>query len=265
MGEPRIFQEMTSPELAAAIEAGDVVVIPVGSIEQHGPHLPVDTDIRLPVNTALAAARRRDFLIVAPPVSWGLSGNHTGFAGYLTLRPSTFMSLLHDLCTSLIDQGFRKIVMIVGHAGNKPAVSLVVNEVMHNTGVPVVWINTIGLGRETYQKLRASAPGGDWHAGELETALVMQDRPDLVKLEGTPGRYVNAKEHFGISTGPSDIFADGGASIGFDLARSFPDGVAGDPTVATAELGRAVFDAIVETVCAIADEYHDLPSPTRQL
>lgn len=262
MGEPRIFQEMTSPELAAAIDAGDVVVIPVGSIEQHGPHLPVDTDIRLPVNTALAAARQRDYLIVAPPVSWGLSGNHTGFAGYLTLRSSTFMALLHDLCTSLIDQGFRKIVMIVGHAGNKPAVSLVVNEVMQSTGVPIVWINNIGLGRETYQRLRASEPGGDWHAGELETALVLQDRPDLVKLEGSPGRYVNAKEHFGISAGPSDIFADGGASIGFDLAKSFPDGVAGDPTVASAELGRAVFDSIVEKVCSITDEYHDMPPPT---
>jgi creatinine amidohydrolase len=262
MGEPRIFQEMTSPELAAAIDAGDVVVIPVGSIEQHGPHLPVDTDIRLPVSTALAAARRRDYLIVAPPVSWGLSGNHTEFAGYLTLRSSTFMALLHDLCTSLIDQGFRKIVLIVGHAGNKPAVSLVVNEVMHNTGVPVVWINNIGLGRETFQRMRASGLGGDWHAGELETALVLHDRPDLVKLAGSPGRYVNAKEHFGLSAGPSDIFAEGGASIGFNLAKSFPDGVAGDPTLANAELGKAVFDAIVEKVCFITDEYHDMPVTT---
>jgi creatinine amidohydrolase/Fe(II)-dependent formamide hydrolase-like protein len=61
---------------------------------------------------------------------------------------------------------------------------------------------------------------------------------------------------------PSDIFADGGASIGFDLAKSFPDVVAGDPTVASAELGRAVFDAIVEKVCSITDEYHDMPAPT---
>lgn len=263
MGEPRLFQEMTSPELAASIAAGDVVMIPVGSIEQHGPHLPVDTDIRLPMGAALAAARQRDYLVVAPPVSWGLSGNHTGFAGYLTLRSSTFMALLHDLCTSLIDQGFRRIVLIVGHAGNKPAVSIVVNEVMQTTGVPVVWLNTIGLGRETYQRLRATDPGGDWHAGELETALVMQDRPDLVKLEGEPGRYVNAREHFGLSAGPSDIFGEGGASIGFDLARSFPDGVAGIPAPATAELGRAVFDAIVEKVCAITDEYHSMPTRPR--
>lgn len=258
MGEPRLWQEMTSPEIAVARDRGDVVLIPVGAIEQHGPHLPVDTDIRLSIDTSLEAARRRDYVLVAPPVWWGLSGNHTAFAGYFTLRPSTFMALLEDLCNSLIDQGFNKIVLVVGHASNKPPASIVVNEIMQTRGVKTVWLNNIGMGQAEFARVRRSQQGGDWHAGELETALVLRSRPDLVKLEGSPGRYVNASEHFGLSAGPRDIYGAGDAVIGIDLAAAFPDGVAGVPELATREVGDAVFEAIVTRMCSILDEYHDL-------
>lgn len=258
MPEPRLWQEMTSPEIAEARDSGAVVLIPVGAIEQHGPHLPVDTDIRLSIDTSMEAARRRAYVLVAPPVWWGLSGNHTAFAGYFTLRSSTFMALLEDLCNSLIDQGFRKIVLVVGHASNKPPASIVVNEIMQSRGVKIVWLNNIGMGQAEFAKVRKSEVGGDWHAGELETALVMRSRPDLVKVEGSPGRYVDPHAHFGLSAGPRDIYGAGDAVIGIDLAGAFPDGVAGVPALATAEVGDAVFEAIVDRMCSILDEYRDL-------
>jgi creatinine amidohydrolase len=260
MSEPRIWGEMTSPEIAAARDAGAVALIPIGAIEQHGPHLPVDTDISLALAAAMEAARQRPYMIVAPPVWWGLSGNHTGFAGFFTLRASTFLALLEDLCTSLVDQGFRKIALVVGHASNKPPAQMVVADVMQRRGVPIVQLNYINLGAAAFQQLRQSPPGGDWHAGELETALMMHVRPDLVKLEGAPVRYVDPQAHFGLTAGPRDIFGAGDATIGFDLAASFPDGVAGDPTVATAELGGAVFTAIVDRMCSILDEYQAIDS-----
>jgi creatinine amidohydrolase len=257
MTAARIWNEMTSPELNASKDAGDVVLLPIGAIEQHGPHLPVDTDISLAVASATAAARERPYMVVAPPVWWGLSGNHTAFNGYLTLRSITFLALLEDLCTSLLDQGFRKIALIVGHASNKPPVQMVVSDLMQRRGVPIVQLNYINLGAGAFQAVRKSAPGGDWHAGELETALMMHVRPDLVALENAPVRYVDPKLHFGLSAGPKDIFGAGDATIGFDLAASFPDGVAGDPTVATPEVGRVVFEAIVDRICNILDEYHE--------
>jgi creatinine amidohydrolase len=258
MPEPKIWGELTSPEIEAARDEGAVVLVPIGAVEQHGPHLPVDTDISLALAAATEAARQRPYMVVAPPVWWGLSGNHTAFTGFLTLRSSTFLALLEDLCNSLLDQGFRKIALIVGHASNKGPAQMIISDVMQRRGVPIVQLNYINLGASCFQQLRHSEPGGDWHAGELETALMMHVRPDLVALEGAPGRYVDPKAHFGLVDGPRDIFAPGDATIGFDLAKAFPDGVAGDPTVATPEVGRAVFEAIVDRICTILDEYHDL-------
>src|SRR5690554_3881324 len=111
----RTWSEMTSPEIAKASEECAVVLLPIGAIEQHGPHLPVDTDISGAWEVAKELARRKPYSIVAPPVWWGLSGSHRAFAGTLTLRPATFYALLHDICVSLIDQGFQKIVLVVGH------------------------------------------------------------------------------------------------------------------------------------------------------
>lgn len=261
MSKPRIWGEMTSPELDTAITDGDIALLPIGAVEQHGPHLPVDTDISLAVETALEVSRQRPYAIVAPPVWWGLSGNHRPWAGYLTLRPNTFLDLLHDLCVSLLDQGFRKVALIVGHASNKPPAQMVISELMQERGVPLVQLNYINLGASVFRELRKSEIGGEWHAGELETALMMHVRPDLVKLDGAPARYIDPKKHFGLSNAATDIFSPGEAGIGVDLARAFPEGVAGDPTVATAELGKQVFVKIVERVCATLDEYHAM-APT---
>jgi creatinine amidohydrolase len=121
---------MRMPEIAQARDRGAVVLIPVGAIEQHGPHLPVDTDIHGAHAASLAVARDRAHVIVAPPVWWGLSSAHRGFAGLLSLRPETFVAVLCDLCDSLIDDGFRRVILVVAHGSNKPAVAIVVQTMM---------------------------------------------------------------------------------------------------------------------------------------
>jgi len=257
----RLWGEMTASELGEAARAGDVVLLPVGAVEQHGPHLPTDVDIRGAVDTAHAAAARRDYMIVAPPVWWGLSGAHKKFAGLLTLRMETFLNLLEDLCDSIVDDGFRKIVLVVGHGSNKPPIQMFVGQYMQKRGVPIVQLNYLNLGAPKFQEIRKSRVGGDFHAGEAETALILHLAPHLVKMDRAVTQYLDAREHFGLTAATQDIFKGGEAIIGFDLQAKFPEGVMGDPSVATAETGKAMFEQIVERFCEIVDEYHELKEP----
>ena len=259
MAEPRFWAELTTPSIRAAAEAGDTVVfVPVGAVEQHGPHLPVDTDICGAYETTKEIARRRPYALVAPPVWWGVSGAHRKFSGVLTLRVTTFTALLEDLCDSIVDQGFTKIALIIGHATNKPIVQTFVGQFMERRGVSLLQINYVNLAAERFAEIRKSALGGAAHAGELETSLQMHFRPGMIDVENVPVHYLDAKRDFGLSSATKDMFKAGEANVGYDIATSFPEGVMGDPSVATEETGRQLFEAIVEKACAICDEYQAL-------
>src|SRR5579871_5459627 len=215
---------MTAPELGRAAQENAVVLLPVGAIEQHGPHLPVDVDISGPIATAEALAAARDYLIIAPPVWWGLPGEHGGFPGLLTLRRETFYSLLWDLCDSITRQGFR-LALVVGHASNRPVVGMLVGEFARDKGVKLLQLNYLLLGTELFGRIRKSAIGGDAHAGELETSVQMHLRPELVKMETNPfPHYIDPKQDYGLSAGPQDFLRPGKVVVGFRLEQSFPDG-----------------------------------------
>ena len=259
MPEPRYWAEMTMPEIKQASEdEGTVVLVPVGAVEQHGPHLPVDTDICGAYETSKEIARRCPYTLVAPPVWWGVSGSHRGFSGLLTLRVSTFTALLEDLCGSLVNQGFSKIGLIVGHATNKPIVQTFVNQFMEGYGVRLLQINYVNLAAERFAEIRKSAIGGAAHAGELETSLQMHFRPGRVDLDEVPVHMLDPKRDFGLSSATKDMFQPGESIVGYDISESFPEGVMGDPSVATPETGELLFEAIVKKACVICDEYREL-------
>jgi creatinine amidohydrolase len=253
----QLWAELRMPELAELREAGAVVLIPVGAIEQHGPHLPVDTDIHGAYHASVAVAEERPHVVVAPPVCWGLSSAHRGFAGLLTLRPETFIGLLTDLADSLIDDGFTRIAFVVAHGSNKPAVALAVQAIMRRRRVGVLQVNWLELSSGAFGRVRRSPRGGEFHAGELETSVQLHLRPDRVVLGDAPRRLVEPAADLGHSEAPGDIFGGAAATIGFDLKPVFPDGVMGDPTVASAETGRICFEEAVARLGRIVDEFHD--------
>ncbi len=231
----------------------------MGSIEQHGSHLPVDTDINGPLETALEVARRREWTIVAPPVWWGLSVAHRKFPGTITLRPFTFYSLLEDLCESSIGGGF-KLCLLVGHASNIPIVSTLVGEFAGRERGRLLQLNYLGFSGATFAAHRRSDVGGDSHAAELETSIQLHLRPDLVVLDPAPeARYVDSKRDYGISQASPDISIRTPVNVGFDLAAEFPQGVIGDPTVASAATGEACWTAIIDGVLDVLDEYYQDP------
>jgi creatinine amidohydrolase len=249
---------MTAPSLEAAAAAGDVVLLPVGAIEQHGPHLPTDVDIRGAFSAANEAAARRGYLIVAPPIWWGLSGAHRGFAGVLTLRTETFLNLLRDLCNSILDSGFRKLVLVVGHGSNRGPVQLVLSEIMQGRDERLLQVNYLPLAAGVFRSLRATPLGGDFHAGEAETALMLHLAPSLVNMELAEAHPLEPMHAQGVSFTARDLFDGGEAYVGWSIKERYPEGVVGDPTPATAETGQAMFEAIVARFCQLLDEYHEL-------
>src|SRR6266542_614602 len=114
------FQELWREELEAARAKSPVVIVPVGSIEQHGPHCPPDVDISIPFHLAVAVAQAIDDfpVLVAPPVSYGFTHYNMGFLGTITLSLETFIAMLCDICRSLKANGFERIVLVNGHGGN---------------------------------------------------------------------------------------------------------------------------------------------------
>lgn len=255
---PRRWGEMSAPALEAAAAAGDVVLLPVGAVEQHGPHLPTDVDIRCALSVAEAAAARRAHLIVAPPVWWGLSDAHRGFAGVLTLRPETFLNLLRDLCDSILDSGFRKLALVVAHGSNRAVTQIVVSEMTQRRDARVLQVNYLPLAAKTFGQVRASPVGGDFHAGEAETSLLLHLAPELVDMSRAAPHPLDPMQATGVSFTARDLFATGDAAVGWSLKEAYPDGTVGDPTVATAATGAALFAASVQRLCEIVDEYHAL-------
>jgi creatinine amidohydrolase len=197
-------------------------------------------------------------MIVAPPVWWGLSDAHRGFGGLLTLRPETYLNLLRDLCNSILDDGFRRLVLVVGHGSNRAVVQMIVSEMMKTRGARVLQVNYLPLAAKVFKEVRTTPLGGDFHAGEAETALMLHLAPTLVRMDLAEEHNLDPMQAHGVSFTGRDLFAPGDAAIGWSLKDRYPEGIVGDPTKATSETGAALFEASVGRFCEIVDEYHDL-------
>ncbi len=200
-----------------------VLALPLGSLEQHGPHLPLDTDTRIAVAVAAGAADRVPALAVAPPVAYGASGEHAGFPGTLLVGHEALAALLVELVRSA-RSSFAGVVLVSTHGGNEPALSAVSARCAAEGDDVVVW--------------RASSPGGDAHAGRTETSVMLALEPRAVRLElAAPG-----------CTEPIERLLPRLRAEGVRPVSS--NGVLGDPTGASAEEGRAVLDRLVTDLAA---------------
>lgn len=249
------FEKLRRPEVTAYADAGATILVPIGATEQHGPHLPIDTDTFAAATFALECARAFDDVLVLPAVPWGLSNAHVDLGGTLTLSPTTLLGLGVDLTESLVRIGFGRIVWVNGHLGNKPFLGLMVYESKRRFGLSVGAATYFELGAEQFNRVRKTPIGGTGHACEFETSLLMHLSPDVVlAYESEPSPV----EPF-TSWDFRDITVAGSASIGYTFAERFPLGVAGDPTAATAETGAAIFKACREALISFVGQYKTVP------
>jgi creatinine amidohydrolase len=212
-------------------EADRVLLVPVGSCEQHGPHLPLDTDTRVALAVADAAARRRADLVIAPAVAYGASGEHAGFPGTLSVGTEALRALLVELGRSAFPpegpRPWRALVLVDGHGGNREAVGGAVRQ-LRDEGRPVTsWSPRI--------------EGGDAHAGRSETSLLLAIHPVGVRDERPVGQVAALAELL-----PA-LRAGGVASVS-------PDGVLGDASGASAEEGERVLASLVDDLLATVEQ-----------
>ena len=250
------FQKLTKPELNSYAERGATVLIPIGAIEQHAGHLPVETDIFNSTTVSTAAAEQFDDVLIAPPIPWGLSDAHVPLGGTISLRPATFIELAMDITATLVDSGFSRLCWVNGHNGNKGVMTVVVYESKRLHGLSVGAVTYYDLAVSAYQEARTSGPGGSGHAAEFETSLMMHLNPDAV------GDHKAAAVRMIERRTPNDFgdLADPGlTAIGYTFPERFPEGIMGDPTVAEAETGRVIYETSLAAIVAFLKEFRTHP------
>jgi mycofactocin precursor peptide peptidase len=216
----------TWPQVEATGGHG-VLAVPLGSLEQHGPHLPLDTDTRIAVTVAEGLAGHRGGVAVAPAVAYGASGEHAAFPGTLVVGHEVLAGLLVELVRSARNS-FSGVVLVSAHGGNEEALALAGARCTAEGDDVVVW--------------RLRAAGGDGHAGRTETSLMLAIDPAAVRLELAEAGC----------TEPLDALLPRLRAEGVRPVSS--NGVLGDPAGASADEGRALLDTLVrdlaETVAA---------------
>lgn len=240
--------ENTRTDLSEVTDA--VVLLPVGAVEQHGPHLPVDTDISLATTVANAAAERADDTLVLPQLPYGYSPHHGGTPGTLSLSSGTYLRVMKDLLRSLDDAGFDRVVVVNGHGGNRALLQTTVTDLESERGYAVAVVSYWDLICEEVEAVRESKQGGVSHGGEMETSLQLYLREQLVGVDRED--FIRDDREGYLRT---DLFDSGAVYYPGHFDAITESGVSGHPVAASAEKGEVLFEAAVDALARFIDEY----------
>ena len=175
--KPLVLQEMTWTDIRSYLETDDMVIIPLGSTEQHGPHLPLGTDFFLSFDAAKLISEKTG-VVVAPVVLAGYSFYHSGFPGTLSLKPETLEEVLYETAGMLVRYGFRRIMFFNYHGGNNIVQDKVVYRINQTTPATAV---AIGYGGPIQKG--EDQEFFDWHAGVEETSMILYLEPGRARME----------------------------------------------------------------------------------
>ncbi len=248
------MHELTSDDVEEYLRHDSTVIVPIGSTETHGPHLPMGTDSYEAIDYSEEIAKRAGVLCT-PPIWFGDSPHHLGRPGTISLRSQTVIAVLQDVYRSLIHHGFTRIVTFNGHRlANLPVIQIAAKEVKEEfPTVLFACFDPVHIAAETHKRIR-TAPGEAIHGGEFETSHMLFRHPDLVrkdKIELSRGTYIDSRfvdrDHF--ASGDRVMWI----TTWHDQLQVTPKGHHGDPRAATAEKGRALWDAIVGNAVEFID------------
>lgn len=239
------LHEHTTTTAATVLGPDTVAVLPVGSVEQHGPALPLGTDLF--AADGIAETVDRDDTVVLPPVPVGASNHHRQFAGTLSVDASTLESYIEDLLASIADHGVRKAVLVNGHGGNTTALRRVARRVREaDTMFAVPWNWWADLDDLIADRLDTNLA----HADAVETSLLLH-LTDLVREDELDRAEADAVDEWGETVGGTDV--------AFDTIDFAPNGVVGEPTDGTAAIGAELAEAAATDLDAVIDWLHDQP------
>ncbi|MFQ5711666.1 MAG: creatininase family protein [Candidatus Geothermarchaeales archaeon] len=253
--------EMNSDEIAEWLTKTDIVLVPIGSCEQHGPHLPISTDSLAAWITTKWAAEKAG--VLHTPLVWtGYSPHHMRppgrGAGTITLRASTFLEFLYDIGRSLIHHGFNKIVYVTGHTSNIKVIEPALRRLRYDTGALAVLFRAdaefIPLVKEIREEVIENPPEENpgWHGSEVETSLVLMYNPEEVKWDEAKKAITHAPNWL-----PKDKFTkkDGNPYVAFKGQESMimipmehheysDTGIIGNPTRAKVEKAEKIYEIV---------------------
>ncbi len=262
------YEKLTWQDINEAVTAGKVPIVPIGAVEQHGPHLPLDVDMLLCTSVALAAGERNpEQTLVLPSVSYGYTGHVMDFPGTINIHYEHFINHVLDICKSLAYHGFKKIMLLNGHGSNMPNLDLAARRCNLETDAEcafAAWWSFLTVDPDFMPRWRESHyPGGCAHAGELETSVYLHLCPEDVRTDKIRSGKISFNED-NSAFRYTDLFGKGAVQITSWTASYSETGVLGDAELATAEKGKRAFEEAVTQLGAWIKEWAAQPAPTRK-
>jgi creatinine amidohydrolase/Fe(II)-dependent formamide hydrolase-like protein len=257
----RALAHYTWTEVKALEKDPGVVVLPVGAFEQHGPHLPLSTDTLLAthvLNRTLESLPASVRAWMLPPLNYSKSNEHAGFPGTIALSSETLLATLHDIASSLSAAGFRRLAFFNGHGGNVAVLDAAARDILDRHGLHCFCLHPALYVEPPFAISEEEARYG-FHAGELETSLMLAIRPDLVHPERAE-RHIPAFE-----VGETSLHFFGSASAAWLTRDWSPSGVFGDAAAGTAEKGEQLLASAVTRLSALIEQISRFePGESRQ-
>lgn len=249
---------ITKDEYLALDRSTIVAVVPLGSIEQHGSHLPMGTDtLQCEAIVGRAEETEPDLMLVTPVLWVGNSVNHLGFRAALFLDPTRYVSVLVDIGKSFLDQGFRHLLFLNGHGGNVGPLLTALHQleleyIRTRDDLQIAGVTWWSLAPEVLIDVRNSPIGAAGHACEIETSMILAAQPALVHTD----RYVEgARNHPHPEWASYDFNGVNRVSLVEMFHRGAPDGVAGLPALATAQKGEQLIERIAERLVEFVRDF----------
>ena len=237
-----LLQEMKLPEVRREIESDSVLIVPTGSTEQHGPHLPTKVDIFITYQIAIRAAERTGS-IVAPPISYGYNEKELSFPGTASVTIQTFQNYVFEVCRSFWKTGFQKIIILNGHRGNRFIVHAVLNLMAEQTTARCAGLDYYDLVKDVAEQVRETGVGGMQHACEFETSAMLYLEPSSVEMSAARAEF---SPYLGSKYTDHDMTFDPIVFMTAPFHKRTKSGVLGDPTVATREKGKALIETAID-------------------
>src|SRR5262245_41210208 len=251
------YNRLTWPEMNDAIDLKKLIILPTGSTEQHGRHLPLDVDVFLCESVCHEVGRRvPDKVLVLPPISYGLNLHHIDFPGTIHVEPDVFIAFCLNITKSVAYHGFQKILIVKGHGSNSPLIDLVARKTVLETHSLCFATGYYWFLLKEFEKVRESQVIA--HADEFETSLYLHLAGDRVQMD----KAVKDDDRMGKFVS-SDSTGNYGVRFNDFWGRWTRTGVHGDATKATAEKGRVIFEAAVSGLVELVDELRDWPIEKR--
>ncbi len=245
------MQELTWEDVRDYLQKEDIVIIPAGTIEEHGPAGPLGVDAYAAIMLAEDSAKKTNVL-VTPPLWFGDSLHHSAFPGTISLKPTTFIEVTKDICRNLAKTGFKKIIIINGNKmASLPSLNIATKE-LHEFELPDVFFAVIDpwkIARKISAELKDT---NEHHAGELEISHVWHKYPHLIKKEKLTKKKVNFEKIFSKYSN-DDLFGPAGETIdipwnSFEQQAITPDGSFSASVGASPEKGKKYHEYMVNII-----------------